>query len=242
MTKNATYTTCGVATRDESLTPLLIGVIGGGIAFIVYILRMCACLPEGGRPLGWDDWTITICVALATPPTVFAVLLSENGLGKDMWTLPMQNIKNVLFVSWLFLRDETTSLTKRKLYYLGEIFYFAAISMNKISILIFILRVFPDQQFRRVIYVVVGLCVGYAFGFIFATAFQCTPVSYSWMQIDSTIEGHCNNVNLQGWMSAICNIVIDLTIIILPLKHLYQLQVNLKKKILIMIMFSLGIL
>jgi hypothetical protein len=90
---------CGVEVRDESLTPLLIGVIGGAVALIAYILRMCAGLPKGGRDLGWDDWTITICVALATPPTIFAVLLSKNGLGKDIWTLPLQNIENILFVS-----------------------------------------------------------------------------------------------------------------------------------------------
>jgi hypothetical protein len=114
--------------------------------------------------------------------------------------------------------------------------------MNKISILIFILRVFPDQKFRRVIYCVIGLCVGYALGFVFATAFQCSPVNYSWLQIDSTVEGKCNQVNLQGWMSAIFNIIIDLIIIGLPLKHLYGLQVGLKKKLMIMLMFSLGIL
>lgn len=98
-TKNITYTLCGVEVRDDSATPLLIGVIGGAIALLVFIMRMCSALPVAGRPLGWDDWTMTITVALAVPPTVFSVLLSNNGLGKDMWTLPLKNIENVLFVS-----------------------------------------------------------------------------------------------------------------------------------------------
>lgn len=97
-TKNVTYTMCGVEVRDDSTTPLLVGVIGGAIALLVFILRMCSALPSSGRLLGWDDWTMAITVALAVPPTVFSVLLSQNGLGKDMWTLPLKNIENVLFV------------------------------------------------------------------------------------------------------------------------------------------------
>ncbi|KAK8050773.1 hypothetical protein PG994_012503 [Apiospora phragmitis] len=226
MTKNASMTMCqpGVPPRDETQKPLLIGVIGGVVAVLICMLRMMSGLPAGGRKLGWDDWTILLALALSMPPTVFSVLLSENGLGRDMWTLPMKNIENVLF-----------------LYYLGEIFYFAALAVNKISILIFILRVFPDQNFRRVTYGVIGLCSAYGIAFVFATMFQCQPISYSWKQIDSTEPGKCNNIHLQGWMSAILNIFVDLVVLVLPLKQLYALQTNLKKKILIMIMFSLGI-
>ncbi|THY40153.1 hypothetical protein D6C99_08306, partial [Aureobasidium pullulans] len=122
MTKNVSSKMCGAPVRNQTLKPLLVGVIGGGLALLVFILRMCAGLPVGGRPLGWDDYTICIAVALGTPPTVFSVLLSKNGLGKDMWTLPLPNIENVLFY-----------------YYLGEIFYFASLTATKISILAFFL-------------------------------------------------------------------------------------------------------
>lgn len=97
MTKNVTLTICGAEVRDNSTTPLLIGVIGGAIALLAFLMRMCSGFV--GRPMGWDDLTMALCVALAVPPTVFSVLLSNNGLGKDMWTLPLQNIENVLFVS-----------------------------------------------------------------------------------------------------------------------------------------------
>lgn len=89
---------------------------------------------------------------------------------------------------------------------------------------------------------VCALCVGYGVSFVLATAFQCNPINHSWLQVDSTHLGHCNNINLQSWMSAVFNIIIDLIIIVLPLKNLYGLQIALKKKIMIMFMFSLGIL
>lgn len=143
-----------------------------------------------------------------------------------MWTLPLQNIKNVL-----------------EYYYLGEIFYFASITTTKLSILLFILRVFPDQEFRKIVYGVCGLVIAYGLSFIFATAFQCWPVQWSWQQVDDNWgTGSCNNIHMQGWMSAIFNIVIDLIMLALPLKNLWELQMKLKKKLMIMFMFTLGIL
>ncbi|KAG9562314.1 CFEM domain-containing protein, partial [Aureobasidium melanogenum] len=224
ITKNVSSTMCGAPVRNQTLKPLLIGVIGGAIALMIFILRLCSALPVAGRLMGWDDYAMCIAVALGVPPTVFSVLLSKNGLGKDMWTLPLSNIENVLFY-----------------YYLGEIFYFASLTATKISLLAFFLRVFPQKAFRQIIYVVIGICITYGFSFVLATTFQCSPVPYSWKQLDDNYKGSCNNIHIQGWMSAIFNIVIDLIILVLPLKELFALQTSLRKKLMVMVMFSLGI-
>lgn len=169
-------------------------------------------------------------------------VVSKNGLGKDMWTLPLSNIENVLFVCISACQSNNTSIDMTQYYYLGEIFYFASLTATKISLLAFFLRVFPQKAFRKVIYVVIGICVAYGVSFVLATTFQCYPVPYSWKQLDDSYEGSCNNIHIQGWMSAIFNIVIDIIILVLPLKELYALQTSLKKKLMVMVMFSLGIL
>jgi hypothetical protein len=125
---------------------------------------------------------------------------------------------------------------------LGSIFYIASITMVKVSILCFILRVFPEQRFRRVVFGVMAIVVGYGIAFVIATALQCWPAEYAWQQVDSAYEGTCNNIHLQAWMAAIFNIAIDLILLILPIKNLWGLQMETKKKIMIMFMFSLGIL
>ncbi|KAI3393294.1 hypothetical protein diail_4476 [Diaporthe ilicicola] len=224
LTKNGSSTMCGVPPRDDSAIPTIVAAVGFGIALFVYILRMCSCMPTNGRQLGWDDWTITATVLFTVPPTVFAFLLSENGLGKDMWTLPLYKIENVLFF-----------------YFLGELFYFAAQSTNKISILVFLLRVFQHNDLNKPIWAVIGLCLAYAVSFFFATFFQCWPINHAWMQLEEWHQGHCNNIHLQGWLSAIFNIILDIIILALPLKELYKLHVNLQKKLMLMVMFSLGI-
>lgn len=65
---------CGAPVRNQTLKPLLIGVIGGAIALMIFILRMCSALPVAGRPMGWDDYAICVAVALGVPPTMFSVL------------------------------------------------------------------------------------------------------------------------------------------------------------------------
>jgi hypothetical protein len=110
----------------------------------------------------------------------------------------------------------------------------------KIAILWFLLSIFPDKQFRRYVYITMGLCVAYCVAFLFATIFQCTPITYSWTQWDGMHSGKCNNIHLQGWLSAIVNIVLDTAVMVLPLRQLSRLVMNWKKKVAVMSMFLVG--
>ncbi|KAF4310829.1 hypothetical protein SLS57_009897 [Botryosphaeria dothidea] len=224
VTKNVSSNGCGVPVRNNGQIFIALGIAGVVFAVLAFVLRMGASLGKGGRQVSWDDATMAIVVVLAIPPAVFAPILVDNGLGRDMWTLKAQQITNVL-----------------KFYFFGEIFYVTALGISKISILFFYLRVFPAKEFRTVIYAVMGLCVAYTIAFFFATTFQCWPVSYAWNQWDGLHEGRCNNIHLQGWVAAAVNIALDTIVMILPLKHLANLNMDLKKKLMVMAMFSVGI-
>jgi hypothetical protein len=148
----------------------------------------------------------------------------KNGLGRDIWTLQPEQITNVLFY-----------------YYLGEIFYVVALGISKISILFFYLRVFPARSFRTLTYSVMGLSAAYTVAFFIVTTWQCLPVSFAWTQWDGLHAGRCNDIHLQGWIAAAINIALDAVVMILPLRHLAILNMSLKKKIMVMSMFSVGI-
>ncbi|KAF6797599.1 CFEM domain-containing protein [Colletotrichum sojae] len=206
-TKNGSATMCDAPVRDESLKPPLVAAVGFSLALIAY-----------------DDWTITACVLLTVPPTVFAFTLSANGLGKDIWTLPLANVENVLFY-----------------YFLGELFYFCAQAMNKVSILLFLTRIFPHHNLNRAIWATIVVTLAYAVSFVFATLFQCWPINHAWLQLEEQHQGRCNNIHLQGWLSAIFNIALDIVILALPLYQLSKLQMPLNKKLMVMVVFSVGI-
>lgn len=67
----------------------------------------------------------------------------------------------------------------------------------------------------------------------------CRPLSYTW---DKSIEGHCGDI-LAGYISsAVINVVLDVAVIILPMRILWKLQMRLSKKLLISGIFGLGIM
>ncbi|CZR54682.1 related to integral membrane protein PTH11 [Phialocephala subalpina] len=220
-TKNVSSTLCGVEVRDRTKEISYIGMGVGCFALLAYILRLVAIWLR--KAWGWDDTIMTIVVLLAVPPTIFSVVLADNGLGKDIWNVPFDDVTRILHI-----------------YFLGENFYLAALALTKISILCFYLRVFPDQDYRRVLYLAMAFCAAYGISFVFATVFQCSPVSYAWTRWDGEHIGSCNNINLQSWLSAIFNIVLDIMTISLPLPKLYRLHMSWKKKGMLMLMFSLG--
>ncbi|KAF1846063.1 uncharacterized protein K460DRAFT_431062 [Cucurbitaria berberidis CBS 394.84] len=224
-TKNVSSKSCGVPIRNNSKKFIVLGTAGAIVAIVAFILRLLASLGKRGRKLSWDDLTMGLVVALSIPPAVFIPYLVKNGLGRDMWTLKDYEITNTLYY-----------------FFLGEIFYVLALAISKISILFFYLRVFPAKEFRLKIYAVMGVCVAYTIAFFFATTLQCIPVSMAWNQWDGLHKGRCNDIHLQGWVAAAINIVLDAWVMILPLNNLARLNMKLKQKLMVMSMFSVGII
>lgn len=114
--------------------------------------------------------------------------------------------------------------------------------MLKVSILLFYLRIFPEKGFRKAVFVTMAACIGYGIAFVLVSVFQCRPIKYAWLQWDDEHEGTCNNINAQGWSSAALNVILDVIVIILPMPQLWQLQLNKRKKFLLLLMFSVGFL
>lgn len=131
-----------------------------------------------------------------------------------------------------------------KIYLIDEILYLIGIALTKISILCFYLRVFPRRAVRISIYVTIALNVAYIFVFVFITLFQCSPVKGAWLRWDKTHADRfeCRNINAQGWAAAAANMALDILVMALPLKELWELNLSWRRKAFVMCMFCLGIL
>ncbi|KAI5267718.1 hypothetical protein E4T47_07999 [Aureobasidium subglaciale] len=145
------------------------------------------------------------------------------GMGKDMWFVSFGHITKIL-----------------EIFYFTELLYLAAIGLTKISILLFYLRIFPDWKLRRAIYAMIGLCVAYIVVFVTVTALQCIPVSMAWEKWDGEHKGKCLNLNADGWASASLNIILDLIVIVLPMKQLTVLNMDWQRKLGVIVMFLGG--
>jgi hypothetical protein len=122
------------------------------------------------------------------------------------------------------------------------VFYIAALTMFKVSLLCFILRIFPARALKIGTYIGIGVSIAYGVAFLFATIFQCSPVTLAWNVWDGEHPGTCEDIKIQGWMCAALNIVIDIYILVLPLREVSKLKMSVAKKLMLLFMFSLGIL
>jgi hypothetical protein len=120
--------------------------------------------------------------------------------------------------------------------------YLAICPLTKMSILFFYLRVFPRKEFKYWVYGTMAACVGYFIAFELVSIFQCAPLDGAWKHWDGDPKYKCNNINLQGWMSATWNILLDVVVMLLPMPELWKLSLSWKKKVQLMMMFSVGIL
>lgn len=151
--------------------------------------------------------------------------MANFGLGKDIWTVPFDNITAIL-----------------KIYYFDEDLYLTALPLVKISILLFYLRIFPQIWFRYACFATMAACVGYGIAFFLVSVFQCQPLDLAWNHWDGEHPGKCNDINAQGWTSAALNVVLDIVVLVLPMPVIAKLELNKRKKALVVLMFSTGFL
>jgi hypothetical protein len=112
----------------------------------------------------------------------------------------------------------------------------------KLAFLLFYIRLFPSQIFRRVAFGLVALVVVHGILFTFLFLFQCSPIPYAWEQWDGTGHGKCLNFDVGAVIHALTNIVLDFVIFALPIWQLWSLNLSKKKKIHVVLMFCVGFL
>lgn len=112
-----------------------------------------------------------------------------------------------------------------------------AITLIKLSVLLFYQRIFSTPQFRLRTNIVGGLVVAWLFINNFMAAFQCRPIRKAWSPLT---PGRCiDTLSLIIGLQA-GNLFLDIVILTLPVHAVSQLQMSLAKKISVAAIFLLG--
>lgn len=180
------------------------------------------------RSLESDDWIIFSCLPLGLACIILEVVgLTANGLGRDMWGLPRDNLMEFA-----------------KYFYVIQILYLILIALIKLSLCFFYLKIFTGRTTRILLWFMVVFHVGYCVGFAVGVVFQCIPIHYQWDRYDwengPTAMGHCININAAGWGNGATNIISDFFLLGIPLSQIRKLKLHWKKKIGVALMFLTG--
>jgi hypothetical protein len=126
--------------------------------------------------------------------------------------------------------------------YIAEVFYMTSEMFVQLSILAFYLRVFPDNTsfVRRASWVMIPLVLSFGIANSLVMIFQCTPIPYFWNSWTGESSGKCANINLFSWIRASIEIVVDIAILSLPLPSIWKLQMGVRRRLQVLVMFALG--
>ncbi|KXJ87830.1 hypothetical protein Micbo1qcDRAFT_207595 [Microdochium bolleyi] len=115
--------------------------------------------------------------------------------------------------------------------------YSTSVSFSKLSILVFYLRLSPKENFRRTVYVIIGIVIAYTVAYVLTIIFQCTPVSAAW---DITIRGNCIKPILPMMTLSTANILIDVIILLIPIKVFLELHMSKRQRSSLIALFGAG--
>ncbi|PSR83627.1 hypothetical protein BD289DRAFT_483228 [Coniella lustricola] len=131
-------------------------------------------------------------------------------------------------------------LVIRKGYFAGWLLQCWANTFVRLSILNFMQHVFSVRRFRLALYVCEAATVAYLVGCTISWLATCRPIKYNWL-LGADVLQHCGDLKLKFLLSAVFNLCLDLSILILPMPWLWTLQMNTRKKIALSVVFGLGI-
>lgn len=224
-TKNLTSASCEAPIRNKSKPYNDLSTVLGAITVGIVALRFASKFMTNST-FWLDDYFIGITLVAGIPNTVLNVHgLTSNGLGRDIWTVPFNQITEFGLI-----------------FYVMEILYFSEVALLKLSLLFFYLRIFPGTRLRQLLWGTVIFDMLYCIVFVFAGIFQCWPIAYYWKKWDGEHSGRCINDNAVAWVNAAVSIALDLWMIALPMSQVVKLNLHRNKKVGVGLMFGVGTL
>ncbi|KAF9894850.1 hypothetical protein FE257_004471 [Aspergillus nanangensis] len=195
------------------------------LATLLFLIRMTAKAIGLGGGWGPDDYTIIVAEILAIILFALNASMIHHGFGSNIWDIvPMEDI---------------TALYKR--FYGFVILYKAQISLAKISVCLFLLRIFQSRAFRYVTYIIIGLNAAIAFTWILTDSLRCMPPRLAWTGWAGEEPGKCIDFMTATFANAFVNIAVDTVMVLMPVYEILKLNLNARKKAGVGIMFAMGL-
>ncbi|KAK0111525.1 hypothetical protein ONS95_001879 [Cadophora gregata] len=177
------------------------------------------------KTLGIDDWLIlaaTICGV-----GVFTCFVGETHNGKGMHTKSIRPDEYIRLMHWTYFHSLIVTV---------------GISLVKLSVAFFLLRLAAGKGHRIFLYCVIAFLAAFTLSSAGTIAFSCLPIRASW---DAASEPNAKCFSIQtftdiGLFNSIVNIITDVLFASLPIPIVWKLQVNMRTKISLIGILSLG--
>ncbi|KAF2201389.1 hypothetical protein GQ43DRAFT_440644 [Delitschia confertaspora ATCC 74209] len=213
---------------DESMGPALLGVIWAQVALDIVVVALRFFVRHKKRSLGADDWLMLIAMFLFIATVAVETVIVSYGLGRHMYYIPPQN--GIPFLKWIFILQSFTFFT---------------LAFAKTSIALFIMRLMGPDRYWRKRFLLLNIAIFFIFT-ILTTIFDlvaCRPLKANWDHTTPNAKCWPLKVNA-NWAIFISSYsaFLDVLLALLPISMMWNLKLDVKKKVAICILLGLGIL
>ncbi|KAE8376655.1 hypothetical protein BDV26DRAFT_231244 [Aspergillus bertholletiae] len=225
LTKRLNNRQCGIPPHkgrpkldSGTLIPLIISTL-------LFGNRIAAKFMGLGGGWGADDYTIIVAYGLGVAIFGINITMIDYGFGQNLWDItPLDNITIVL-----------------KYFYAFTLLYKAQISLAKISVCLFLLRIFQSKMFRIGAFTIIALNAAIGITWLFTDSLRCIPVRLAWDQWATGEVGRCVNFIAVTFVNAYVNIAVDTVMVLMPVYEVFKLNLSARKKAGVSVMFAMGL-
>lgn len=209
----------------NSIAPTAIGImIATSILFVLatvaMVLRFIA--RRRTKSVGIDDWVaLASYIFLLSVSVCHYVITGPYGwVGNPQSEFSTLQLKHFLMVL-----------------YADNLCYTCCTVTVKLSITLFLRRVFTTRPIRVITAALTAILVVWWITVLLFQIFSCTPVVSFW---EFERQEYCINTTMFYDGVAISNVLFDLILLIIPIPMVWQLQMNMQRKLQVSFVFVLG--
>jgi hypothetical protein len=153
---------------------------------LMVIARMCTRVFIA-KQTGLDDGFIVLAAVFALMYCITTYNQAEQGMGLHVW-------------------DPRIDMVSMSIWFWGALWsYYAALGFTKLSILLQYLRIFPQENFRKACYVMIGVTVIWTLWAVLSSMIMCVPVHAFWTTKDFFHDPRCLP-RMQTWYVQIARV------------------------------------
>ena len=161
----------------------------------------------------------------------------SGGGGENIQSLlfDFATLQTYLKVCYLF--DMSPRAEDRQSLYTLDPLFGLTVTASKLSIISLYRRIFVPKRVQQITFVVASLCVTWWIVFTITVLNPCRPVRKFWLP---QTPGYCYNFDKFALGIAIMDILLDASILAIPIKPVLNLQMAKSRKIQVCVIFLVG--
>ncbi|KAI6280750.1 hypothetical protein MCOR27_004533 [Pyricularia oryzae] len=211
------------AAESTVTTQKAVGAMVLAVATLVYLLRIYTRVHLTRLALRWDDYLAG--AAMASSWAFFGCtmgMIANGGCGRHFWQVT--SLEYIELLKWTLPVN---------------VFYMLSADLAKLSLLVLYLNFSPDRTYRIILQTLIAAFVLYAIIYAGVSIFGCQPFHAHW-DLEAMSTAKCVDKPMFFLAASIANVVMDVVILLVPLRIVLPLHIARRQKVSLLLLFATG--